>query len=137
MTLGRLLFEENFDHKQRWEIVVDTEGPITQHFAVGVGRYKGVKFKDNHNVTVKYFPDGVIRYQEKGIIFGENGEMVVWSGHGVASPTKSGGMRGRGSYIFETSSGKGKLAELNNVQGVYELYSDKESNGTQKWWEWK
>lgn len=137
MALGRLLFEENFDGKERWEIVVNVEGPITRHFAVGTGKYKGLSFKDNHNVKVKYFPDGTIRYREQGVIFAENGEMAVWTGHGVAHPNKKGGYHGHGSYIFETKASKGKLASLNNVQGVYELDSDKNSNGTQKWWEWK
>ena len=143
MALGRFLFEENFDGKQRWEIVVDTEAPITQHFALGVGRYNGLRFTDRHNVLVRYYPDMVIRYQEKGIIFAENGEIAMWNGHGVAHPNRKGGYSGHGSYIFETQrkdtskKGSRKLASLNNVQGVYELESDKNSNGIQKWWEWK
>jgi hypothetical protein len=143
MALGKLLFEENFDRKLRWEIVLDTEGPLTQHFAVGVGEYRGVRFKDNHNAVVKYFPDGVIRYTEKGIIFAENGEIIMWTGHGVAQPNEKGGLSGHGSYIFEAQSNdhnkksnRKPFSSLNNVQGVYELDSDKDSNGTQKWWEW-
>jgi hypothetical protein len=137
MALGKFLFEENFDGQDRWEIVVKAEGPITQHFAVGKGKFKGLGFKDNHNVRVRYFSDGTIRYREKGVIFADNGEMAVWTGHGVAHPNKKGGYHGHGSYIFETKSNKGKLASLNNVQGVYELDSDKNSDGTQKWWEWR
>jgi len=137
MALGKLLFTENFDGKLRWEMVLDTNGPITQHFAVGVGKYQGLNFKDNHNVIVRYYSDGVIRYQEKGIIFADNGELAMWNGHGVGAPNEKGGLHCNGSYIFETQSTKGKLASLNNVQGVYELESDENSNGTQKWWEWK
>jgi hypothetical protein len=137
MALGRFLFEENFNGKLRWEIVLDTEGPVTQHFAIGEGKYKGVKFTDRHNVIVKYYPDLTIRYQEKGVIFADNGEIAMWNGHGVAQPNKKGGYSGHGSYIFETHNGKGKFGSLNNVQGVYELESDKNSNGTQKWWAWE
>lgn len=137
MALGEFLFEENFDGKLRWEMVLDTEGPITQHFAVGVGKYRGLEFKDNHNVIVKYYKDGIIRYQEKGILFAQNGEMAMWNGHGVAGPNDRGGLHGHGSYIFETQTNTGKLAALNNVQGVYELESDENSDGTQKWWTWK
>ncbi|SRR5579875_965409 len=137
MGLGKLLFEENFDGKQRWEMVLDTEGPVTQHFAVGVGKYRGLGFTDQHNVIVRYYPDRIIRYQEKGIIFAENGEIAMWNGHGIGHPNKKGGYNGHGSYIFETQKSVGRLSSLNNVQGVYELDSDKDSNGTQKWWEWK
>ncbi len=136
LALGKLLFEENFDGKQRWEIVLKTEGPVTQHFAIGAGKFKGIPFKDNHNVIVKYLPDGTIRYREKGVIFAENGEMATWSGHGIAQPNKKGGYSGHGSYLFKSDS-KGKLGALNNTQGVYELDSDKNSDGWQKWWEWK
>jgi hypothetical protein len=138
MALGDLLFVENFDGKLRWEIVLRTEGPVTQHFAVGIGSFKGMNFKDNHNVICKYFPEGIIRYKEKGVIYADNGEMAMWSGHGVGAPNKKGGLHCHGSYIFETNLNSGKkLARLNNVQGVYELDSDKKSNGSQKWWEWK
>jgi hypothetical protein len=52
MELGKFLFEENFDNKERWEIALGVEEATTQHFAVGSGKYKGTSFKDNHNVIV-------------------------------------------------------------------------------------
>lgn len=145
MTLGEFLFEENFDNKARWEIAIDTEEVSTQHFAVGTGRFRGVDFSDNHNVIVKYLPDGVIRYEEKGIIFGENGEIVTWTGHGVARPNDKGGYSGRGSYIFKAKADAGTtgnkkrrvFATLDNIIGVYELESDEKNNGSQKWWKWE
>jgi hypothetical protein len=147
MALGNLLFEENFDNKERWEIVLDSDEPRTQHFAVGAGRFKGVNFTDQHNVVTKYLPDGTIHYQEKGIIFADTGEIVTWNGHGIGRPNKKGGYSAGGSYIFQyksgsdkgTSKGKkeGKFASLDNVVSVYELESDKNGDGTQKWWEWK
>lgn len=147
MAIGEFLFEENFDDKNRWEIALDTEEVRTQHFAVGTGRFRGVNFTDNHNVVVLYLSDGVIRYEEKGIISGENGEIVTWTGHGVGRPNKKGGYSGRGSYLFkakgDASVGAGKkrgrrvLASLDNVIGVYELESDSKSNGSQKWWRWE
>jgi hypothetical protein len=147
MAIGPLLFEENFDNKERWEIVLDTDEPKTRHFAVGTGRFKGVNFSDQHNVKTKYLPDGTIRYTEKGMIFADNGEIVTWSGHGVGRPNKAGGYDGGGSYIFqykarlETGDKKKrkeqKFVALDNVIGVYELRSDKKGNGSQKWYEWK
>jgi hypothetical protein len=147
MALGNLLFEENFDNKERWEIVLDSDEPRTQHFAVGAGRFKGVNFTDQHNVVTKYLPDGTIHYEEKGIIFADTGEIVTWNGHGIGRPNKKGGYSAGGSYIFQyksrsdkgTSKGKkeGKFASLDNVVGVYELESDKNGDGNQKWWEWK
>ena len=52
--------------KLRWEMVLDTNGPITQHFAVGVGKYRGLNFKDNHNVIVRYYSDGLNTAPGKG-----------------------------------------------------------------------
>ena len=147
MALGNLLFEENFDNKERWEIVLDSDEPRTQHFAVGAGRFKGVNFTDQHNVITKYLPDGTIHYEEKGIIFADSGEIVTWNGHGIGRPNKKGGYNGGGSYVFKYKSRsdngtrkkkkEGKFASLDNVIGVYELESDKKGDGTQKWWEWK
>jgi hypothetical protein len=145
MALGSLLFEENFDNKQRWEIALDSDEAKTQHFAVGTGRFKGANFKDNHNVIVSYLPDGKIHYEEKGYhLRRQRGEIATLNGHGLARPNKKGGCSGGGSYIFKVKSTNGgsekkgrKFASLDNVIGVYELESDKESNGTQKWWEWK
>jgi hypothetical protein len=150
LALGGVLFEENFDNRERWEIVLDTDKPTTRHFAVGTGRFKGVNFTDQHNVVVKYLPDGTIQYKEKGIIFADNGEIVTWSGHGLGRPNNLGGYNGGGSYVFnykarlETGNNNKKkkkkeriFALLDNVIGVYELRSDKEGNGTQKWYEWK
>jgi hypothetical protein len=66
---------------------------------------------------------------------GKGGEMATWTGQGVGTSTKNGGVSFRGAiYLYSSSP---KWQRLNAVAGVFEYEVDANDRFKGTIWEWK
>jgi hypothetical protein len=80
-------------------------------------------------------PDGNLYGEGQGILMGKGGEAAAWSGSGVGSIKKDGGISYRGAIYFQSSSSA--WTRLNGVAAVYEFEVDAQGNSRTQLWEWK
>ena len=100
----------------------------------GTGKLLGVEYEDMSTYESELRPDGTLLGTGQGIYMGKGGEMATWTGSGVGTFTKSGGVSFRGAiYLYSTSPA---WQRLNAVASVfeYEVGADDSYKGTLTEW---
>lgn len=80
-------------------------------------------------------PDGSLIGKGQGIVMGRGGEMATWTGQGVGTLKKDGGVSYRGAIYCQTASPA--WSRLNAVPVVFEFEVDAQGNAHSQLWEWK
>ena len=110
-------------------------GARTESTQRGTGTLLGVKYQEMGTYEAELRPDGTLLGKGQGIYMGKTGEMATWTGQGVGTFTKTGGVRFRGAlYLYSTSA---KWQRLNAVAGVFEYEVDAKDNYKATLTEWK
>ena len=110
-------------------------GTRTESSQRGSGTLLGIAFQEMSTYESELRPDGTLLASGQGIYMGSGGELATWTGQGVGSFTKSGGVGFRGAiYLYSTSP---KWQRLNAVASVFEYEVDGDDNYTGALTEWK
>ena len=101
----------------------------------GTGTLLGVKYQETSTYESELRPDGTVFGMGQGIYMGTGGEMATWTGQGVGTFAKDGGVSFRGAiYLYATSA---KWQRLNAVAGLFEYEVDADDNYKATLNEWK
>jgi len=101
----------------------------------GTGTLLGVEFQETTSYESELRPDGTVFGAGQGIYMGTGGEMATWTGQGVGTLSKDGGVSFRGAlYLYSTSP---KWQRLNAVASVFEYEVDADDNYKGVLTEWK
>ena len=101
----------------------------------GTGTLLGVEFQELTSYESELRPDGTLFGAGQGIYMGTGGEMATWTGQGVGTLSKDGGVSFRGAlYLYSTSP---KWQRLNAVASVFEYEVDGDDNYKGVLTEWK
>jgi hypothetical protein len=101
----------------------------------GTGTLLGVPYQVMTTYQSELRADGTIYGQGRGIYMGKGGEVASWTGSGVGTPSKSGGVSFRGAiYIYSTAP---KWQRVNGVAGIFEYEVDADDNYKAELFEWK
>jgi hypothetical protein len=101
----------------------------------GSGTLLGVKYQDSGTYESELRPDGTIFGTGQGIYMGAGGELATWTGQGVGTLRKNGGVSFRGAvYLYSTAP---KWQRLNTVAAVFEYEVDAKDNYKGTIYEWK
>ena len=110
-------------------------GARTESTQRGKGTLLGVEYQDMSTYESELRPDGTLLGTGQGIYMGKRGEMATWTGQGVGTMSKNGGVSFRGAiYIYSTSP---KCKRLNAVASVFEYDVDANDNFKATLTEWK
>jgi len=94
-----------------------------------------VEFQETTSYESELRSDGTILGTGQGIYIGKGGEMATWTGQGVGTMSKKGGVSFRGAlYLYSSSP---KWQRLNAVACVFEYEVDADDNYTGTLTEWK
>jgi len=101
----------------------------------GNGTLLGVKYQDMGTYESELRPDGTLIGTGQGIYMGAGGELATWTGQGVGTMSKNGGVSFRGAiYLYSTSA---KWQRLNAVACVFEYEVDASDKYKGTLTEWK
>jgi len=101
----------------------------------GVGTLLGVELREMGTYESELRPDGTLYGSGQGLYMGSGGEMATWTGQGVGTLKKGGGVSFRGAlYVYSTSE---KWRRLNAVAGLFEYEVDADDNYKATLTEWK
>jgi hypothetical protein len=101
----------------------------------GTGTLLGVGYQETSTYESELRPDGTVFGMGQGIYMGAGGEVATWTGQGVGTFTKDGGVSFRGAiYLYSTSA---KWQRLNAVASVFEYEVDADDNYKATLTEWK
>jgi hypothetical protein len=101
----------------------------------GTGMLVGVRFQEMTSYESELRADGTLFGAGQGIYMGTEDEMATWTGQGVGTLSKDGGVSFRGAiYLYSTSP---KWQRLNAVASVFEYEVDADDNYTGVFTEWK
>jgi hypothetical protein len=101
----------------------------------GSGTLLGVAYHEMSTYESEIRPDGTIFGSGQGIYMGAGGEVATWTGQGVGTFSKNGGVSFRGAiYLYSTSA---KWQRLNTVAGLFEYEVDANDNYKATLIEWK
>jgi hypothetical protein len=101
----------------------------------GTGTLLGVEYQDMSTYESELRPDGTLLGTGQGIYMGKGGEVATWTGQGVGTASKGGGVSLRGAiYLYSTSA---KWQRLNAVASVFEYEVDADDNYKGTLTEWK
>ena len=115
---------------------VDVDRHKLELSAQGRGKILGVEYEDLSTFTVNHVHPLPPGGQGQGFWTTKDGEVIHWTGQGVARPTEPGKVSYRGALFAQTKSEK--LARLNSVAILFEYELDMEKGEYQaKYWEWK
>lgn len=96
----------------------------------------GIKGMDMGTYTIFERIPGQLYGEGRGIIMTQDGEGIIWNGHGVGTMTGEGlGAKFAAAVAFQTSSEK--MARLNTVLGVVEHTTGADGSASSVLWEWK
>ena len=110
-------------------------GARTESTQRGSGTLLGVKYQDMSTYDSEIRPDGTNFGTGQGIYMGKGGEVATWTGQGVGTVSKSGGVSFRGAiYLYSSSP---KWQRLNAVASVFEYEVDAKDNYKGTLTEWK
>ena len=113
----------------------DAGAPKVETSFEGSGKLLGVDTKEHGTYTSVARADGTLFGHGQGILMGKGGEMATWTGSGVGTLRKDGGVSYRGAiYYF---SAHPRWARLNTVAAVYEYSVDAKGRSKSDVWEWK
>jgi len=110
-------------------------GPRTETTQRGTGTLLGVEYQDMSTYESEVRPDGTIFGTGQGLYMGKGGEVATWTGSGVGTFNKKGGVRFRGAIYLYSSAAKWK--RLNTVAGLFEYEVDAADNYKGTLIEWK
>ena len=101
----------------------------------GKGTLLGVDYQEMTTYESEIRPDGTLFGTGQGIYMGASGEMATWTGQGVGTLSKAGGVSFRGAlYLYSTSA---RWQRLNAVATVFEYEVDADDNYKATLTEWK
>ena len=101
----------------------------------GTGTLLGVEYQETSTYESELRPDGTVFGMGQGIYMGTGGEVATWTGQGVGSFAKDGGVSFRGAiYLYSTSA---KWQRLNAVATAFEYEVDVDDNYKATFTEWK
>jgi hypothetical protein len=101
----------------------------------GTGTLLGVEYQEMTTYESELRPDGTLFGTGQGIYLGKGGEVATWTGQGVGTFSKDGGVSFRGAlYLYSTSA---KWQRLNAVASVFEYEVDAGDNYKATLTEWK
>jgi hypothetical protein len=101
----------------------------------GAGTLLGVEYQEMSTYESELRPDGTLFGTGQGIYMGKGGELATWTGQGVGTLLKGGGVSFRGAiYLYSTSA---NWQRLNGVASVFEYEVDANDNYTGTLTEWK
>ena len=110
-------------------------GTRTESTQQGAGTLLGVDFRETSTYESELRPDGTVFGSGQGIYMGGGNEMATWTGQGVGTLTKGGGVSFRGAlYLYSTSA---KWQRLNAVASVFEYEVDANDSYKGTLTEWK
>jgi len=110
-------------------------GTRTESTQQGAGTLLGVDFREMSTYESELRPDGTVFGSGHGIYMGSGNEMATWTGQGVGTLTKGGGVSFRGAlYLYSTSA---KWQRLNAVASVFEYEVDANDSYKGTLTEWK
>ena len=110
-------------------------GARTESTQRGSGKLLGVEYQEMATYESEIRPDGTLYGTGHGLYMGKGGEMATWTGGGVGTFTKNGGVSFRGAiYLYSASP---KWQRLNAVASVYEYDVDASDNYKGTLLEWK
>ena len=110
-------------------------GARTESTQRGTGTLLGVAFQEMSTYESELRPDGTLLGTGQGIYMGEGGEMATWTGQGVGTFSKNGGVSFRGAiYLYSTTP---KWQRLNAVASVFEYEVGADDKYTGAFTEWK
>jgi len=95
----------------------------------------GVEATETGSYTSVLRPDGTLHGEGQGIVMGKDGDAATWTGQGVGTARKDGGISYRGAIYYQSASAK--WSRLNSVAVVFEYEVDAEGNTRSQYWEWK
>ena len=110
-------------------------GPRIESTQRGSGTLLGVEYQDMSTYESEIRPDGTVFGTGQGLYMGTSGEVATWTGQGVGTLSKSGGVSFRGAiYLYSSSP---KWQRLNAVASVFEYDVDAQDNYKGTLTEWK
>ena len=77
----------------------------------GTGTLLGVEYEDISTYESEFRPDGTLFGTGQGIYMGKGGEVATWTGQGVGTLSKSGGVSFRGAIYLLLDIGKVAASE--------------------------
>ena len=101
----------------------------------GTGTLLGVQLQEMTTYESLLRPDGTLFGTGQGIYMGTGGEMATWTGHGVGTFSKDGGVSFRGAlFLYSTTP---KWQRLNGVATLFDYEVDADDNYKGAFTEWK
>ena len=137
VTIGKLIYEG------RGEITSQTvlQGPTVQTSFTSNdtiskgGGSDGEKVKEIGTYTSTPRANGVLYGEGKGVMTGQNNEIVTWTSQQIGTMTPEGKIIFHGSMFFNSLSPVGSLAFLDNMPAVFSFEVDASKNTVTKVWE--
>ena len=109
--------------------------PRTESTQRGTGTLLGVEFREMTTYESELRPDGTLFGTGQGLYMGTGGEVATWTGQGVGTFSKDGGVSFRGALCLYSTSAKWQ--RLNAVVGLFEYEVDADDNYKATLTEWK
>ena len=132
MKIGDLVYEST--GKEILARVLDTAGRGKIEFnSTGKGKIRDLATTESFVLTAPVPLKGASPVEGKGMIIAEDGEIALFTMHGVGRPKSGGGAIDRGSVVCSTAS-TSKLSWLDDFFGVFEIEDDVEGNYELKIW---
>lgn len=101
----------------------------------GSGTLLGVEYQETTTYESELRPDGTLFGSGQGIYMGKGGELATWTGQGVGTFSKDGGVSFRGAlYLYSSAA---RWQRLNAVAAVFEYEVDANDNYKGELTEWK
>ena len=110
-------------------------GPKMETSFQSSGSLLGVNLTETGTYCSIARPDGTLHGEGQGISMSKEGDMATWTGQGVGTFRKDGGISYRGAVYYQSSSPK--WSRLNGIAVVFEYEVDAEGNTREQAWEWK
>lgn len=132
--LGKLIGELQGQVTGMRVVEVVDGSPVVEVTFQGTGTLLDTETTEIGTYTAVPRADGTLFGDGQGMSTTADGEIATWHGSGIGKMTGPGAASWRGAIYYATTSSK--LAELNDVVGVFEFESDESGKASAKTYAW-